>query len=416
GLFVRATNGTWSPLIKVANVDYDPTRPNVVLDEVNRKVYVMYASFFSDVYYKVADMDALVFDANGVGIPLMVSGTHPIDPNSGGPGGINNPSTTKQVVDESTGVLVIASTTETLKYWHNWILQPRPRPEVVITSPATGIKVKTGSSVSFTGIASSLDGVLTQNLTWTSSRDGAIGSGGSFTKSNLSAGTHTITASATDSHKLTGTATVQLVVENDAPPVITINSPTTGQKFRPGQTITFSGTAIDSIDGDRTSTMTWTSDRDGALGTGGSFTRSNLTIGRHTITVQATDLGGLTRTATLVIDVANVSAPTLTLTSPPTGKKYAFGAAVPFAATASDTFDGDVSSKVAWSSDRDGSIGQGGNFSRATLTRGVHNISAAITNTAGLSAFASTTVSIEDDAPPVVAITAPTKALFAQGK
>src|SRR5581483_289773 len=113
GLFVRATNGTWSPLIKVANVDYDPTRPNFVLYAVNRKVHVMYASIFLDVYFKDADVAALVYDANGVGIPLMVSGTHPIDPNSGGPGGINNPSTTKQVVDESTGVLVIASTTET---------------------------------------------------------------------------------------------------------------------------------------------------------------------------------------------------------------------------------------------------------------------------------------------------------------
>ena len=103
GLLVRSPDGTWTPLIKVTNTDFDPTRPNVVLDEVNRKVYVFYASFFSDVYYKAADMDALVFPDTSVGTPLMVSGTHPVSPSIGGPGGINNVTTTKQVLDPSNG-------------------------------------------------------------------------------------------------------------------------------------------------------------------------------------------------------------------------------------------------------------------------------------------------------------------------
>jgi hypothetical protein len=416
GLYVRATNGTWSALHKVTNVEFAPTRPNVLLDEVNRKVYVFYSSHFHEVYYKVSDLDTIAFDTTGVGIPLMISGTHPIEPGAGGPGGINNVTGTKQPVDHETGSLFIAATSETLRYWHNWILPPRMRPRVVISAPANDLKVRTGTAITFAATASSPDGVLTPSIAWSSSRDGALGTGGTITRSNLTPGVHTVTASATDTSHLTGTASVSVTVENDAPPVITLTSPTNGQRFRPGQAISFAGTAIDSLDGDRTLTMTWTSDRDGQIGTGGVFTRSDLSVGRHTITIRATDTASLVRTVTLIVDVVAVSNPTLTLTSPPTGRKYAFGTLVPFAATANDTFDGDISVRIAWSSDRDGSIGTGGSFSRATLSRGTHVISAAVTNTANLSVFASTSVTVEDDAPPMVTISGPTAPLFAAGK
>src|SRR5205823_549067 len=216
--------------------------------------------------------------------------------------------------------------------------------------------------------------------------------------------------------KLTGSTQLTLTVEADAPPVVTVTSPATGQKFRPGQPITFAGTAIDSIDGDRTGAMVWTSDRDGQIGTGGTFSRSNLSLGHHTITARAADAGSLTGSAQVTIDVANVSAPVLTLTSPAEGRKFAFGAPIPFAATATDSFDGDLSARILWTSDRDGAIGTGGSLNRATLSRGTHTLTASITDTAGLSASATTHVTVLDDAPPVVTITAPTATLFADGK
>src|SRR5206468_12816522 len=149
------------------------------------------------------------------------------------------------------------------------------------------------------------------------------------------------------------------------PPVVTITSPARGNKFRPGQPITFAGTAIDSIDGDRTSAMVWTSDRDGQIGTGGTFSRSNLSLGHHTITARAADTGSLTGSAAITIDVANVSAPVLTLTSPADGRKFAFGAPIPFAATATDSFDGDLSARILWTSDRDGALGTGASLNLA---------------------------------------------------
>jgi hypothetical protein len=73
------------------------------------------------------------------------------------------------------------------------------RPLVTIDTPSDGSAFNEGDSISFGGSASDPeDGDLTANLSWSSSLDGSIGSGGSFS-TTLSAGTHTITASVSDS-------------------------------------------------------------------------------------------------------------------------------------------------------------------------------------------------------------------------
>ena len=53
--------------------------------------------------------------------------------------------------------------------------------------------------------------------------------------------------------------------------------------------VAFSGTASDPEDGDLTPSLAWSSDLDGPLGSGGSFSTSTLSLGTHTITGQATD-------------------------------------------------------------------------------------------------------------------------------
>src|SRR5207245_6158674 len=60
--------------------------------------------------------------------------------------------------------------------------------------------------------------------------------------------------------------------------------------------------ASDLEDGDLTAAIAWTSDRDGALGTGGSLTHM-LTEGTHQITATVADRGGLTATATVTVQV-----------------------------------------------------------------------------------------------------------------
>lgn len=89
-------------------------------------------------------------------------------------------------------------------------------PVVTITSPANGTSFPAGTSVTFTGSAvDTEDGELTGSLTWTSSLDGLIGTGGSIS-STLSNGVHTITASVTDANNLPGTNSITITITDSA--------------------------------------------------------------------------------------------------------------------------------------------------------------------------------------------------------
>lgn len=92
-------------------------------------------------------------------------------------------------------------------------------PVVAISAPANGTSVVQGTPVTFTGSASDLeDGNLSGSLVWVSSLQGQIGTGASFTRSDLVVGTHQITASATDSGNLVGSAPVTLQVTSAGQP------------------------------------------------------------------------------------------------------------------------------------------------------------------------------------------------------
>ena len=87
-------------------------------------------------------------------------------------------------------------------------------PQVTIASPASGTTVTYGDTVSFTGTASDpQDGDLSAFLQWTSSIDGALGTGASVGRP-LSVGNHTISARVTDGtgNQGSATTTVQVVV------------------------------------------------------------------------------------------------------------------------------------------------------------------------------------------------------------
>jgi subtilisin family serine protease len=93
-------------------------------------------------------------------------------------------------------------------------------------------------------------------------------------------------------------------------PVVTITSPTAGAAFSTGTAITFTGSATDAEDGDRTASLVWTSNLQGQIGVGATFIVSNLAAGTHTITARATDTAGLAGTLTRSISVTAPVAPT----------------------------------------------------------------------------------------------------------
>lgn len=105
-------------------------------------------------------------------------------------------------------------------------------------------------------------------------------------------------------------------------PTVTITAPGAGASFAFGATVTFTGTATDLQDGVLTASITWTDSVSGALGTGGSVSRSNLSIGSHVITARVTDAGGLSTAVTRTI---NITAPPVP--AQPTGVRTTAGPA-----------------------------------------------------------------------------------------
>lgn len=105
-------------------------------------------------------------------------------------------------------------------------------PVVSITSPAPGATFSSGSEIAFAGSAADEDGDLSGSLVWTDGEGNTIGTGASFS-ATLADGTRTITATATDSGGLAGSASVTIRIGNT--PVVGVSSVaygTTGPRGR----------------------------------------------------------------------------------------------------------------------------------------------------------------------------------------
>ena len=279
-------------------------------------------------------------------------------------------------------------------------------PVVIITAPTDGTSVDFGTNLTFTGTANDTEeGDLSANLSWSSDLDGNIGNGASFSTTGLTVGTHVITASVTDGGGLPGSDNITVTI-NNTPPVVTITAPTDGTSVDFGTNLTFTGTANDTEEGDLSANLSWSSDLDGNIGNGASFSTTGLTVGTHVITASVTDGGGLPGSDNITVTINNTP-PVVTITAPTDGTSVDFGTNLTFTGTANDTEEGDLSANLSWSSDLDGNIGNGASFSTTGLTVGTHVITASVTDGGGLPGSDNITVTI-NNTPPVVTITAPT--------
>ena len=102
-------------------------------------------------------------------------------------------------------------------------------------------------------------------------------------------------------------------------PIVDITSPDAAASFSIRASITFIGTATDDINGDLTSSLEWSSNKDGRVGTGGLVTTTSLTAGEHIITASAKDQANNTGKATITITITAdpVDQPTLIGTATP---------------------------------------------------------------------------------------------------
>ncbi|MGN6253030.1 MAG: HYR domain-containing protein [Marmoricola sp.] len=143
--------------------------------------------------------------------------------------------------------------------------------------------------------------------------------------------TTTVTCTSTDAHGNTGTNTFNVTVQDTTAPTITIPAGRTAEATGPdGAAVTFAASASDLVDGDTPVTC------DPASG-------STFALGDTEVTCSSTDAHSNTGDRSFKVTVQDSTAPTLhmpgNVTVPATSAQ---GAAVSYAATASDLVDGAV--------------------------------------------------------------------------
>lgn len=184
-LLVRATNGTWSSSVVATRGD-NWTRPQLVIDRTNRRLYVLATTPEGGgvIRYKTAPLDSPSFPA-GAGAPFL-----------SWPGArVNNITTAKDPVDATTGLVALASEEFQRRYYHAELALGTPAPtDTTPPSTPSGVRATTVSSsridlawnassdnVGVTGYSVSRDGVRVATLSATSWSDTGLAAGTTHT-------------------------------------------------------------------------------------------------------------------------------------------------------------------------------------------------------------------------------------------
>jgi plastocyanin len=218
-------------------------------------------------------------------------------------------------------------------------------PTVSLTSPGDGATFSTTDTITFSADAADPGGSVAKVEFF----DGAnkIGEDTSSPFSitgTLAAGTHSITAKATDNGGLTATSGARTITVNapqNQAPVVSITSPTSGATFLTSDIITINANATD----DGSIAMVEFFSDGNLIGTDTTFRYSitaNLPAGTHSLTARATDNTGLTATSAAVIVAVNSAnqSPSVSISSPQGGTTIATTGTITLSATATD--DGQI--------------------------------------------------------------------------
>jgi hypothetical protein len=213
----NATTGAWTQTV-VGLVADALTRPILLLDEDHDRLHVFASApccSGGTIYEKSSPTDLLSFPA-GRGTPFIHDADSPA---------LNDPTSTKQNVTSSTGLLVLASNDVTDRYWHAY--ESLADPSAEITSGPSG--AVSNDEASFEFVSNPPDADFTCSL-----------DGGAFTSctspttyTGLAEGAHIFAVSADGG----AAATRTWIVDTTAPTLLGISTPGLKSGFRFGQKI-----------------------------------------------------------------------------------------------------------------------------------------------------------------------------------
>lgn len=112
--------------------DYNPTRPILLIDTSNRELYVFTRNVdggHQAIYYKKTGLDNIEFEVNDIGTPFIKSASDRR---------INDPTSTKQNINSTTGMAVLASDSSARAYFHNHISLSGSIPQYALTVGTVG--------------------------------------------------------------------------------------------------------------------------------------------------------------------------------------------------------------------------------------------------------------------------------------
>lgn len=195
---------------------------------------------------------------------------------------------------------------------------------------------------------------------------------------------------------------VNVAPQNNLPPIVQIFNPNNTAVFANGTNILFNGTAADPEDGVLSgNSLRWYFD--GANLFNGSIANYNgLSVGTHTITLNAIDSMGLTGTASVTItinatngtNVTNNTAPVADITAPADWDSFVNGTNIMFTGTGTDVEDGVLSgNSLNWYIDGT-NLFNGTSFSYNGLSAGLHIIILSVRDSQGLAGVDSIRITI----------------------
>ncbi|MCB8983771.1 MAG: S8 family serine peptidase [Ardenticatenaceae bacterium] len=257
--------------------------------------------------------------------------------------------------------------------------------DVELTAPTSGgtydkgFPVRLNARVGYVAIADGtplqvqwrVDGVLVNSMTYTPGAGSHILYPEAYAR-DLAVGAHTATIRATAGSVVVEKSVPFTIV--NTPPVATIDQPSSGAAYCPGELITFRGSAYDINQpfGLPDSAFAWRSNINGNLGTGATLSTSALSAGSHTITLRVTDDGSLWDEDSISLTIRSAAdpacvdlAPSALVTSPADGYSVYADAVdgtgwyktITFSGVVDDTEDPISALDVEWLSDLQGSLG-----------------------------------------------------------